>query len=187
MRESGTTLQLLHEIRRRPSGRRRLAEATGRSEMAVRLELDRLRGRGLIELRREGPRITEAGRRGFEQLFRSVHDVQSIELSALQLDEVGVGAHILLAIEAPAWVLRDLAVRQGASGLVLLRREGGTWRFAHDGEPVGLRNPRDDGRIEKAFSGASSGDALILSFGPDRRSAGCGLWAVLAEILAQAA
>ncbi len=187
MKESATTLQLVHEIGLRAVGRRRLADATGLSEMTVRLELERLRNQGAVELRRDGPRLTQSGSRRFASLFRFLRDVRSLDLRSLRVDAVGLAAWLAPIPFMSAWSVRDVAVRGGATGLILLRQESGDWRFAHNGEPVRDRNAPDVAAIDAAFPDAASGDLLILAFGADRLAAGRGLWSVLAELLATAA
>jgi DNA-binding transcriptional ArsR family regulator len=179
--ESGTILQLAYEIARSRFGRRRLAESTGRTEMSVRLDLERLRDEGLIELRRIGTKLTAAGRRRFAALLRDVLDVRPLALTTLAVDDGCVGGWVRSVDLASAWVARDVAVRGGATGLVLLRFESDGWAFAHDGEVVQERNPADAEALGASFPSPEPGDLLLLAFGPDHASAGRGLWALLAE------
>jgi len=177
----GTILQLIYEIERNRFGRRRLAESTGRTEMSVRLDLERLRDEGLIELRRTGTKMTAAGRRRFSSLFRDILDVRPLAVTTLAVDTACVAAQVRSGDMPPAWVARDIAVRGGATGLVLLRFAEGCWVFGHDSEPVRDRNPADAAAIDEAFASPKPGDLLLLSFGPDSGSAAGGLWALLGE------
>jgi len=179
----GTILQLIYEIERNRFGRRRLAESTGRTEMSVRLDLERLRDEGLIELRRTGTALTEAGRRRFSSLFSDVLDVRPVDLTTLAVDKACTAAQVRMRDMPSAWVARDIAVRGGATGLVLLRFEEGRWAFTHDGEPVRDRNSADASRIDEAFASPEAGDVLLLSFGPNAGMAARGLWTLLGETL----
>jgi len=183
MQVSGTTLQLVYEIGLRRLGRRRLAESTGLSEMTVRLELERLREQRCVDLRRAGPRLTASGREHFARLFEAIREVQPLELDTLRLGAVGLAGHILSRAIPPAWAVRDIAIREGATGLVLLRFESGEWAFTHDNEPVRLRNPVDASTLDAAFRDPAEGDHLVVSFGRNRLGAGQGLWSALARIL----
>ena len=183
MQSSGTTLQLVYEIGLRRLGRRRLAESTGLSEMTVRLELERLRERRLVDLRRAGPRLTLSGRAHFARLFEAIRDVRPLLLDTLRLDVVGLAAHIRSEAVPPAWVARDIAIREGATGLILLRLESAEWAFTHDAEPIRLRNPVDASTLDEAFRDLAERDHLVVSFGSSRLGAGRGLWSALAQIL----
>lgn len=181
MTDSGTTLQLIYEIERNRFGRRRLAESTGRTEMSVRLDLERLRDEGLIEVRRTGTKLTAAGRRRFSSLFRNVLDVRTLGVTTLAVDGTCVAAQVRTTGMPPAWVARDIAVRGGATGLVLLRFLEDRWAFTHDGEPIRDKNPADAAAIDEAFASPEAGDLLLLSFGPASGSAAGGLWTLLGE------
>jgi hypothetical protein len=180
-------LHLAYHISRSRLGRRRLAVLTGLSEMAVRIELDRMRDRGFVMLRRSGAELPVAGRRRFRGLLDRIVRVEPVGLSpALRLDDVGLGAHLTSGGTDSVWAIRDEAVREGATGLLLLRHGPKGWAFAHDGEPVGLRNPRDAETIGAAFPDPSDGDLLPIVFGADVKQAGLGLWRAVLAVLAPA-
>ncbi len=180
-------LQLAYHISTTRLGRRRLAVQTGLSEMAVRIELDRMRDRGFVRLLRSGVELTAAGRRHFRDLLEPIVRVASVGLSpALQLDDVDLAAHLASGAPDSVWAVRDAAVRAGASGLLLLRYGPEGWAFAHDGESVGLRNPRDAEAIDAAFPAPSDGDLLPIVFGANAKDAGLGLWRAVITLLANA-
>lgn len=183
MTHTATTLQLVYYVEREGLGRRRLAERTGWSEMTVRLELERLRNEGLLELSRAGPRLTALGRRRFGPSFRRIRDVRSLDLTSLRVDAACLCGHVREGETPNAWIARDAAIRAGASGLILLGFGEDGWTFAHDGEPVDGQNPGDAERLRTAFEGAETGDVLLLSFGPTAAAAGRGLWVLLADLL----
>ncbi len=177
------TLQLAYHVDRSHLGRRRLAERTGLSEMAVRTELHRLRQRGLVALPRAGAQLTAAGQRRLGQLLSPIRAVIRLDLTSLALDRVGAAAHLEAPGTATAWAVRDEAVRAGATGLLLLRRERGAWQFAHDNDEVGRRNPEDARLLDAAFPDAQPSDTLLIAFGPDLRTAGLGLWRAIGYLL----
>ncbi len=185
--DESVALQLAYHISRSRLGRRRLAVLTGLSEMAVRIELERMRDRGFVTLRRSGVELTAAGRRHFRGLLGPIARVASVGLSpSLRLDDVGLGAHLTSGVTDSVWAIRDEAVREGATGLLLLRHGPKGWAFAHDGEPVDLRNPRDAEAIGAAFPDPSDGDFLPIAFGADVKQAGLGLWRAVLALLAPA-
>jgi len=183
MKESILALQLVFHLGRGSQGRRRLAEATGASEMTVRLELERLRESGFVALRRLGAALTDSGRNHFERLLEGVREIRVLPLTTLRIDRVALAAHLAATEKRPVWLIRDAAIREGASGLVLLRYDSGGWQFVHDEEPVALRNPQDAATLRGAFPNCTPGDRLVLCFGPDRRFACLGLWRAIDEIV----
>lgn len=183
VKDSATALQLAFHVGHSHFGRRRLALCTGLSEMAVRLELERLRGLGLVRFLRSGTELTRAGQAHFASLFERVRAVLELELTSLRLDHVTLAAHITIAESSPAWTIRDRAIREGATGLVLLRFSPEGWKFSHNNESVADQNPRDASTIETMFPKSYSGDRLILVSGPDHRRAGLGLWHAIKEIV----
>jgi len=185
--DESVALQLAYHISTARLGRRRLAARTGLSEMAVRIELERMRDRGFVRLLRSGVELTAAGRRHFRGLLDRVVRVAPVGLSpALRLDDVGLAAHLTSGVPDSVWAVRDAAVREGATGLLLLRHGPGGWAFAHDGEPVGFRNPRDAEAIGAAFPDPSDGDLFPIAFGPSVKDAGLGLWRAVHALLAHA-
>lgn len=184
MERSAAALQLAYYIRDSRLGRRRLATQTGLTEMTVRIELERMRDRKLVKLERVGAELTSAGRRHYADLLERVVLVAPIELTrSLRLGDVALAARLTSGKSNPVWALRDAAVRGGASGLLLLRFGAGGWLFAHDGEPVRLRNPEDADRIDAAFPHPDAGDLLPIVFGPNLKQAGLALWHTVIALL----
>jgi hypothetical protein len=182
MSTAGVTLQIVYAIDRCRFGRRRLAESTGLTEMTVRLELERLRSLGLLELSRSGPRLTKRGLRRFHEPLGGISSIRSLPLTTLRVDEACAAALVSTSTIPSAWAARDIAVRGGGSGLVLLRHGPEGWAFAHDDEPVALRNAEDAQTIEDAFRSSADGDYLLFAYGPDEAATLRGLWAALAGI-----
>jgi len=180
--ESSSALQLAYHISRSRLGRRRLARVTGLSEMAVRIELERLRERRLIRLDHAGVELTDEGRPHFAPLLDRIREIRELHLTSLRLGAVALAAHITTQERTAAWLLRDLAVREGATGLLLLSWSCSEWRFAHDEEPIRLRNPKDAEAITQVFPNPEDADRLVVAFGPARQQAGLGLWHVLTEL-----
>jgi len=183
MPESAASLHLVYHASRARLGRRRLALVTGQSEMVVRTEIERLRDRGLLRIERSGVALTDAGTARFVGLLQPVKQVCELELSSLRLGDVALAALVAVSERSAVWELRDLAVRGGATGLLLLSREAQNWCFAHDQEPIAIRNPQDAAAIDRTCPSVSDEDRLVIAFGPTRGRAGQGLWAVLAEML----
>lgn len=182
-------LQLVYHIGRAcPAkgrlGRRRIAIVSGLSEMSVRLELERLRNDGWVTLDRSGVELTKSGRRRFASMLNRIRDVREVNLTSLRLGDYGLAGLVAAHESSAVWAVRDLAVREGATGLLLLRFSGAGWLFSHDDEPVAKRNPTDAAILATTFPEAITDDRLVIAFAPDLGSAGLALWRVLGELIA---
>ena len=183
MEESVVAIQLAYHVSQALLGRRRLALRTGLTEMAVRLELERLRDQRLVRLTRSGVELTPAGRLHFATSLRFVRAIAEIELTTLRIDHVSLAAHVAPRRIGSVWAIRDAAIREGATGLLSLRFEPSGWAFAHDDEPVEIRNPEDATAISRAFPEPSQADVLLIASGPTLKRAGLGLWRSVVTIL----
>lgn len=165
-------------------GRRSLALATGLGEIMVRQELERLRSFGLVEMGRHGTRLTPQGEQEFAAVIDGVKEVEELRLEELELDRFTVGALVRGAsVSGPTWQFRDLAVREGASGAILIRCTAAGPRFADSGELLGAQNPRDATLLRASFPQQQEGDLLILVSAADRRRANLGLWQMVTRVL----
>lgn len=181
-------LQLVYHVGRAHAakghlGRRRLATVSGLSEMSVRLELQRLRDAGWATLARSGVELTKSGRRRFASVLDRICAVHEVDLTSLRLDACALAGLVAGPVREPAWTLRDRAIREGATGLLLFQHEANGWCFAHNHELIETHNPTDAVTIRDAFPKAGQRDRLILASAPDRRRAGLGLWHVINAIV----
>lgn len=174
--------QLAWLLNRRRWGRRSLARTTGLGEMVIRQELERLRSMGLAEMDRRGTRLTSRGRREFATVIARVEDVKELDLQELGLDRLTVGALIGGAVGGgSSWQFRDLAIRAGASGAILIACTSKGPRFGDSGELLAARNPHDAALLRESFP-AKVGDLIVLVSAPDRRRAHLGLWQIIGAI-----
>ena len=152
--------------------------------MRVRLELEALREDGVVRLEKSGVHLTPRAITRIVPRLAAVKCQRVLPLQDLGLAGLLIGVHLVAEPLAPTWQYRDLAVRRGGTGLVLLRHHHGAWRFSHDLEPLEGWSPRDAGVISSGFSDPSEGDHVAIAAGPNRGVAGLALWAVVTEILA---
>jgi len=177
---SAIALQIAFMLREERLGRRRLAKRVGLGEMAVRLELDRLREAGLVHLDRAGCRLSPKGVRAFRPFLDPVRKLIPVDLAELRMDEAHVAAHLAMGLDGPsAWALRDAGIRAGATGLISLTRIEDEWAFSHNGEPIRAQNPRDAEQLSSRFPNPAPGDSLLLSAGPDLAMCTSGMWTVI--------
>jgi DNA-binding Lrp family transcriptional regulator len=179
-REEALRHLLLYQLRRGTAGRRALAERTGLSEMRVRQALEAMHADGLIQTTRAGVRLRIAAR-AMQLPLSPILCVDGLRLPMAGTARHAQAALLTPAAWSPAWVLRDLAVAQGASMLLAFRRIDGRWAFSHNAEPVAERNTIDSRCLAAAFPESADGDAVIWVGGNDRSAVFFGLWkAILA-------
>jgi hypothetical protein len=179
MEPSALAIQLAYHIRTARLGRRRLASRTGNSEMVVRLELDRMRDEHLIAMERSGAMLTAAGERVFAPILDIVRAVRPVVLNELRIDAVELAAHIKAQSAPVAWAVRDRAIRQGATGCLVLVYESGEWTFSHNREPVRRNNPTDADALADMFPDPGDGALLLIVAAPSLGVAALGLWEVV--------
>lgn len=183
MEYSISALRIAFLLQRERLGRRRLAERAGLSEMTVRLELDRLRSQGFVQLDRSGCALTDEGLRTFSPVLNLVVKVAPLDLSGLRIDVISLAAHLRIRQQSPAaWQLRDEAIREGASGLIMLVQSNGEWIFTHDQEPVRVQYLNDAEQLEQTFPEVNPSDLVVIVPGPDERVCAQGLWRVILNL-----
>jgi len=182
-----TVYQLAYTLGEKPLGRRTLVGLTGITESTVRTHLNKLRRAELVKMAKAGTSLTARGLEAFAPLFQLIRWVGPLKLEALALDRHSAAALIEDSAGKlkESWRYRDAAVREGATGAILLvkRADGRGWAFSD--EPLSLedRYLEDAAMIEKTLPQAQPGDALVIAFGPSPRQAHAGLWRVIVELL----
>ena len=179
------TLEVAFLVREERLGRRSLAQRTGLSEMTVRLELERLKKKGLIATDRRGAALSVLGGERFSPLLTHIKQVAEPSLHSLTQDTVTQAALLSCPPVRPPWWYRDFVIREGGSALILIRYRPEGWCFSHNEEKVSDQNPHDERVIEDAFPLRREGDLLLIVSAPERESAGLGLWRVITEILSE--
>lgn len=178
--------QLLYELREAPLGRRTLGERTGLSESVVRTELEKLVSQKLALFSKLGTSLTKRGRQFLMAKLRSVADVCDARLCNLMLDRHGRMAHVRRVGDGlSTWLYRDIAIREGATAALFLTKRKGALCFIEEKEALATHNPNDSRVLEQAFPNLKNGDLIIIVFGPDKGTAGRGLWAVLWALITQ--
>ena len=178
-----TIYQLVYELHKQPLGRRTLVARTGITEMTVRTHLNKLRASGLVTMAKGGTVLTAHGRKTFAQLLERVLYVGELQLRDLALDRHNEAVWIRGAGGAfqESWRYRDAAVREGATGALLLIHGPRGWRLSDDVKPLATQNPQDAEHLQRMLP-ALPGDGAIIAFGPTRAAACRGLWSVLVDL-----
>lgn len=176
-------LELVYLVNQERLGRRRLAQRTGLSEMAVRLELERLRDSGYITMDKSGVALGEKGKTLYFQALKRIKEVRAIALESITRDSVSQAALLSYSANKAAWRYRDLVIGQGGSALLMLCYGKRGWFFPDNNEVFRDQNAHDASLIESAFPMRKQGDLLVIVSAPDLRSCGLSLWKVLSEII----
>ena len=180
-----TVYQLVWALNHRALGRRTLVERTGITESTVRTHLNKLRRAELVKMAKAGTSLTAQGLETFAPLFENVRWTGSLSLKDLALDRHNAAALLVDAAEKfkESWRYRDAAVREGATGaLLLVKRPDGGWAFSDDPLKLAERYPEDAAQIEEVLPQAQPGDTLVIAFGSESWEARAGLWRVIVEL-----
>jgi len=153
--------------------------------MSVRLELDRLRGEGIIAMDKSGVVLTKRGSKMFSQALGKIKQVKDLDLGAITQDAVSQAALLSCCAIKPAWRYRDLVISQGGSGFLMLKYGLQGWFFPDSKEILAEQNPRESKLIEDAFPTEEKGDILLVVSAADSHRCGLSLWRVAREILCE--
>lgn len=178
--------QLLYELKEAPLGRRTLVDRTGLTESVVRTELEKLEAQKLVSFSKLGTALTARGRQFLAKKLSAIADVRDVQLRNLMLDRYARMAHIRGAAAGfPAWLYRDMAVREGATATLFLTKRQGTLCFLEEREALAKQNPDDSEMLARALPSLKNGDLIIIVFGPEKGLAARGLWAILWALVAK--
>ncbi|GEM_PF-445482 len=169
----------------RPLGRRSLEQRTGITEMTVRTHLNKLRAAGYVKMAKAGTALTAQGQEAFATLKERVPWLGPLTLRDLALDRYGVAAILRNFPQElkESWRYRDAAIREGASGALLLVRTEGGWAFSDEPLSLAEQYPQDAALLERALPFSGAEDALAVVFGPEPSASRRGLWRIVVELL----
>ncbi|MFB6291404.1 MAG: DUF4443 domain-containing protein [Candidatus Bipolaricaulia bacterium] len=176
--------ELIYLLKDGPSGRRTLTNKVGASESSVRTVLEHLESEGIVKMDRRGTSLSEMGRLAFGPLLESVLEVKGINPPELSMGEITRAA--LLAkvddLSGRAWSLRDLAIREGAKGAVILEINAEI-KFLHSQESLEEINPEASKLLKDSFPGWENSSLIIVVSGDTSEAVEQGLWRIIGEIV----
>ena len=148
-----TVYQIIYALHLHPLGRRTLVHRTGITESTVRTHLNKLRAAGLVTVAKGGTALTPLSAKAFTALFERVLHVGGLKLRDLALDHHNAAAWIRGAGNAlwESWRYRDAAVREGATGVLLLIQRADGWGLSDDEKPLAEQNPNDAAYLQRTF------------------------------------
>ncbi len=176
--------ELIYLLKDGPMGRRTLTEKVGASESSVRTVLEHLQSEGIVEMDKQGTHLSEMGELAFGPLLESVTEVKSVDLRSLSMGEVGTAAMLsgVDELSGPSWSFRDLAIREGARGAMLLEI-GEEIHFLHCDDLLKELNPTAEKKLKEAFPDWRSGSLLVAVTGDSSEDVEYGLWRIIGEIV----
>lgn len=176
--------ELIYLLKDGPAGRRTLTEEVGASESSVRTVLEHLQSEGIVEMDRRGTSLSEKGRLAFGPLLESVLEVKTVDPPELSMGEISRAA-ILSEVDelsGQAWSFRDLAIREGAKGAVILEINDEI-TFLHSQDSLGEINPEADRVLKNAFPDWNESSLIIVVSGDTSEVVEEGLWRIIGEIV----
>ena len=176
--------ELIYLLKDGPSGRRTLTEKVGASESSVRTVLEHLQSEGIVKMNRRGTSLSNMGRLAFGPLLESVIEVKTVNLPELSMGEISRAALLdkVVELSGQAWSFRDLAIREGARGAVILEINGKI-TFLHSEESLEETNPDEDRKLKEAFPNWDNSSLIIVVSGDSSEVVEYGLWRIIGEIV----
>ena len=176
--------ELIYLLKDGPSGRRTLTNMVGASESSVRTVLEHLQSEGIVEMDRRGTSLSDMGRLAFGPLLESVQEVKTVDLPELSLGEISRVALLqeVDELSGRAWSFRDLAIREGAQGAIILETGDGI-KFLHSDDLLQETNPEAEKIIKQEFPRWKEASLIIIVSGDSSEVVEYGLWRIIGEIV----
>ncbi len=176
--------ELIYLLKDGPLGRRTLTDKVGASESSVRTVLEHLQSEGIVEMNRRGTSLSEMGRLAFGPLLESVRGVKSVDLPELTMGSICRAAELdkVEELTGKAWSFRDLAIREGARGAILLEIDQ-TIKFLHSDDRLEEINPDAFETICKRFPDWTNASLIVIVSGETPEEVEHGLWRIIGEIV----
>ncbi|MFP4136455.1 MAG: hypothetical protein ACLFN7_05440 [Candidatus Acetothermia bacterium] len=176
--------ELIYLLKEGPKGRRTLTEQVGASESSVRTVLEHLQSEGIVDMDRRGTSLSEMGRLAFGPLLESVLKVKGLDLPELTMGSIS-RAGLLDKVEelnGPAWSLRDLAIREGARGAILLEI-GDDIKFLNSDDLLREINEAAFDVLTESFPEWENSSLIVIVSGETSEEVEHGLWRIIGEIV----
>ncbi len=156
-------------------GRQELAKELELGEGTIRTILEKLKEKNLLESTKKGHFLSRKGREVLDGINSAVGMPKDIALKSIYPEFKKIAIRVKNAANFKgAYKLRDIAVKQGAEGAIILRYESKLYAPESDYETSYKE-------LEKDFE-LENGDVLILAFSASRRNAENGAYAIAVEL-----
>ena len=179
----GNVERVVYLIGKYGYGRRRLAQKLHSTEMRTRILLNYLAKEGLIGFSKRGCFLTKKGERIFKKIDSLLGRVERISLKKLSLDKVCVGALLKQTRLENSWMVRDEAIRGGATGAIVLSSVKG--KLIMPPSKTQVREYQEDYYTIKDTLRPSSGDTVVITCASNIEKALESFWGVVSWILSR--
>ena len=162
----------------------RLGSNMGRQELAKELELGEgtiktvlgiLKSKNLISSAKKGHFLSRKGSHELDNIIKSISAPKAFTSKEIYPEYKKIGVHVKNANPlGQIYRLRDIAVKNGAEGAIILKFEGRLYA-----PEAGIR--QDFEKLEEQFD-FRKGDVLIVGFSNDKRGAENGTLSVAVEL-----
>lgn len=176
--------ELIYLLKNGPMGRRTLTDEVGASESSVRTVLEHLQSESIVEMDKRGTHLSEMGKLAFGPLLESVSVVKAVELEMLQMGKTGSAALLsgVDELSGQSWSFRDLAIREGARGAMLLEVNDDI-HFLHSEDRLKDLNQSAQNRLTNAFPNWREASLIVVVTGDSSEVVESGLWRIIGEIV----
>lgn len=156
-------------------GRKELAKELELGEGTIRTVLEALKSKKLLQSTKKGHFLSKKGSEILSQIYASVSAPKEIVMQVLYPHSKKIGVLLKNTIVTEKlYSLRDIAVKSGADGALILKFDDKLYA-------PGLDSEQDYKELEKHFE-FKNHDALVIAFSHDRRNAENGALAIAAEL-----
>ncbi|MBS3101473.1 hypothetical protein J4204_05035 [Candidatus Woesearchaeota archaeon] len=157
------------------TGRQELARELELGEGTVRTILKSLKSKKLLEQTKKGHFLSRKGADALQHIYGCISAPKSIAMHKIYPDSKKVGVMIRNAPNLEElYRLRDIAVKNGADGAIILKFEGRLYAPEYEYE-------QDYKELERNFD-LKNGDVLVISFSHEKRSAENGALAIAVDL-----
>ena len=157
------------------TGRQHLAKELGMGEGTIRTILNILKSEGLLDSTKKGHFLSAKGIKLQAEIFKNISAPKVLEIDGIYPGYKKTGVKIKNSKKlAELYRLRDIAVRSGADGAIILKFDSKLY----------IPESQDDNKyeeIEKKFD-FENGDVLVIGFSGNNKNAETGALSIAVEL-----
>ena len=174
-------LEAVYLLSKKAISRRKLMLELDLSESKTRTLLQYLQEIKYIKPGTKGYALTEKGKKSAGSLVAIIKDMRSVDLGNLIVQRRGFALHSrALKIPMHSYQLRDLAIKAGAEGALVLKSTNRKLKFADSATKEYEQKLQ---HIESQLHGLQNNDTVIVSFAQNAENAKAGLWNIIENLI----
>ena len=157
------------------TGRQELARELKLGEGTIRTILEALKSKRLLDSNKKGHFLSSKGAEALKQIFESVSMPKSVSIQSIYPEFKKTAVQVKNVRELrDLYKLRDIAVKSGADGAIILKFENRLYAPESDYK-------QDYMELERGFE-LQNNDVLVVAFSANSRNAELGAYAIAAEL-----